>query len=133
MNNKFSQVKFSTPGKFSPMDLTGFLSSNNKKYHDFSKEQMEKRDLNFSNYKKYGYLKKTTNQQPLGLQDAGTKVFVLNSSQHTDKLNSLAIGKQNKYFKLNFSYASNNLNIVNSHRRKARSSGCVAPKKTNYH
>ena len=94
---------------------------------------MEKKNLNFSNYKKYGYLKKTTNQQPLGLQDAGTKVFILNSSQYTDKLNSLAIGRQNNYFKLNFSYASNNLNIVNSHRRKVRSSGCVVPKKTNYH
>ena len=125
MNNKFSNVKFSTPGKFYPMDLTGFLSSNNKKYISYSKE------TNKSTYNKYGYLKKTYNQGPLGLQDAGSPVFVKNSSQHTAKLNSLAIGKQNKFFKLNFSYASNNKNTVNHHLRKVRSSGSVPPRKSN--
>lgn len=125
MNNKFSNVKFSTPGKFYLMDLTGFLSSNNKKYISYSKES------NKSTYNKYGYLKKNYNQGPLGLQDAGSPVFVKNSSQHTDKLNSLAIGKQNKFFKLNFSYASNNKNTVNHHLRKVRSSGCVPPRKSN--
>tara|TARA_Y100000389_G_scaffold26900_1_gene23110 strand:- start:264 stop:647 length:384 start_codon:yes stop_codon:yes gene_type:complete len=125
MNNKFSKVKFSTPGKFYLMDMTGFLSSNNKKYISFSKES------NKSTYKKNGYLKKTHNHGPLGLQDAGSPVFVKNSSQHTDKLNSLAIGKQNKFFKLNFSYASNNKNTINHHLRKVRSSGSVPPRKTN--
>ena len=125
MNNKFSNVKFSTPGKFYLMDLTGFLSSNNKKYISYSKE------TNKSTYNKYGYLKKNYNQGPLGLQDAGSPVFVKNSSQHTDKLNSLAIGKQNMFFKLNFSYASNNKNTVNHHLRKVRSSGSVPPRKSN--
>ena len=123
MNNKYSYSKFSTPGKFYPMDLTGFLSSNNKKYDAFVKSK--------SNYTTKGYLKKTTNQQPLGLQDAGSKIYVLNSSEYTDKLNTLAIGRQNQFFNLNFSYASNNLNTVNHYRRKARSGGSVPPKKTN--
>ena len=54
MNNKFSKVKFSTPGKFYPMDMTGFLSSNNKKYISFSKES------NKSTYKKKWLFKKNT-------------------------------------------------------------------------
>ena len=124
MNNKFSKVKFSHPQMFYP---SYFNSFSHNKYNELSKSTIT------SQYTKYGYVNKAVHRRPLGLQDAGSKVFVLNSSQHTDKLNSLAIGKQNRLFNLQFSYASNNLNTVNQHRRKARSGGCVPPKKKSLH
>ena len=122
MNNKFSKIKFGNPQVFYPSYVSSF---SNSKYNEYSKS------LNTSLYTKNGYVKKATHRRPLGLQDAGSKVFVLNSSQHIDKQSSLAIGKQDHLFSLNFSYASNNLNTVNHHRRKTRSSGSVPPKKTN--